>query len=98
MGTPDRRAPPFLGASASWVDDEEATYEHTKREVSEYLRQRLMARADLLSRVDVSTEQVTIELRRQMAECAVDGNLMLSTELGEATWELLRFREGSRSL
>tara|TARA_Y100000034_G_scaffold121988_1_gene166911 strand:+ start:591 stop:887 length:297 start_codon:yes stop_codon:yes gene_type:complete len=98
MPATDRNKPPFLGASASWVDDEEVTFDHTKREVAEHLRTRLLARIAVLDQVEVSTEEVSTELRRQMAECAVDGNLMLASDLGEATWDLLRFRESGNSL
>jgi len=89
---------PFLGASAPWVDDGEVTYDHTKREVAEFLRKRLKARIALLDQTEVSTEEVATELRRQMAECAVDGNLMLAADLGEATWDLLQYRESGDSL
>jgi hypothetical protein len=92
------KAPPFLGASAPWVDDEEATYEHAKRQVADHLRDRLKARITALSQTDLSTEEVATELRRQMAECAVDGNLMLASDLGEATWDLLQYRKSADSL
>jgi len=93
-----KHAPPFLGASASWVDDSEATYDHVKRQVADFLRTRLQARLAALDQTELSTQDVTTELRRQMAECAVDGNLMLSSDLGEATWDLLQYRESSGSL
>jgi hypothetical protein len=86
---------PFLGPSAPWVDDTEANYAHTKREVAERLRSSLLARIEVLVQVDVSTEEITTELRRQMAACAVDGNLVLASDLGEATWDLLQFRESN---
>jgi hypothetical protein len=91
-------SPPFLGASAPWVDDAEATFEHVKRQVADHLRSRLAARLAVLEQVDLSTQDVSTELRRQMAECAVDGNLMLASDLGEATWDLLQYRESGESL
>ena len=90
--------PPFMGASAPWVDDTETTYAHAKRQAADYLRDRLQARITLLDQIEVTTEQVATELRRQMAECAVDGNLMLASDLGEATWDLLQWRESGDSL
>ena len=98
MPAAGRGKPPFLGASASWLDDAEVTYDHVKREVADHLRERLQARIAVLEQIDVSTEEVATELRRQMAACAVDGNLVLASDLGEATWDLLRFRESSLSL
>ena len=89
---------PFLGASADWVDDGEATYEHTKRRVADHLRERLVSRIALLDQVDLSTDDVVTELRRQMAACAVDGNLMLASDLGDATWDLFQHRESQDSL
>lgn len=85
--------PSFLGASAPWVDDKEATYAHAKRQVANKLRERLKARIAALDRVEIETTDIVTELRRQMAECAVDGNLMLSSELGDAIWSLLQYRE-----
>jgi hypothetical protein len=89
---------PFLGASAEWVDDGEVTYEHTKRRIADHLRERLVSRIALLDQVDLQTGDVTGELRRQMAECAVDGNLMLASDLGDATWDLLQHRESRDGL
>jgi hypothetical protein len=96
--TDPRAKPPFLGASAPWVDDSETNLDHVKREIADYLRTRLEARVALLNQTEVSTEEVTTELRRQMASCAVDGNLVLAADLGEATWDLLRYRESGDSL
>jgi len=88
-----KRQTPFLGASAPWVDDAEATYEHVKRELARELAERLKNRLEGLEKTDLSTEELATELRRQMAECAVDGNLVLAGELSEATWNLLQWRE-----
>lgn len=90
--------PPFLGASAPWVDDGESTFHHAKHQVADYLRKRLTARLELLERTDLATEDVAMELRRQMAACAVDGNLILASDLGEATWDLLQYRDSPDSL
>lgn len=87
---PRDRKKPFIGPSAPWVDDAETTYEHTKRGVGAQLRDRLKARIAILDGSDLTTEEVATELRRQMAECAVDGNLILAADLGEATWALLQ--------
>jgi len=89
---------PFLGASAAWVDDNETTYEHAKRQVAQHLRDRLAARIAVLDQVVLTTEEILTELRRQMAGCAVDGNLLLASDLGDATWDLLQYRESRSSL
>ncbi|MAH47444.1 hypothetical protein CMI37_16590 [Candidatus Pacearchaeota archaeon] len=93
MAAARKTDPPFLGASASWVDDQEVTFEHVKRQVADHLRKRLQARLALLGQIDLSTQDVAMELRRQMAACAVDGNLMLASDLGDATWDLLQYRQ-----
>ncbi len=89
---------PFLGASADWVDDDEVTHEHVKRRVADHLRERLVARIALLDQVDLSADEVVTEMRRQMAACAVDDNLMLASDLGDATWDLLQHRKSQGSL
>lgn len=98
MAATAKQKAPFLGASAPWIDDGEANYEHVKRQVADHLRKRLKARISALNRTDLTTEEVATELRRQMAECAVDGNLVLASDLGEATWALLQYRESEGPL
>jgi hypothetical protein len=97
MADPKLDNMPFLGASAPWLDDDEVTYTHVKRGVANYLRDRLLARIAVLNDASVNTDQLCTELRRQMAECAVDGNLMLASELSEATWSLLQHRDEDRT-
>jgi len=89
---------PFIGASAPWVEDEEdvESYGHVLRHVAEYLRARLQVRLHALDLEGVGTDAVVLELRRQMAECAVDGNLMVASEIGEATWSLLEHKDGTK--
>jgi len=94
----DSNKKPFIGPSAPWVDDAETTFEHTKRDVAARLRDRLKGRIAVLDSADLTTEEVATELRRQMAECAVDGNLVLAADLGEATWDLIQYRESDGSL
>ena len=86
--------PSFMGASAKWVDDDDATYAHVKREAAEKLRAALLRRVEVLDQVDASTEDILLEMRRQMAACAVDGNLMLSADIGEDIWLLVQMLEG----
>tara|TARA_Y100000310_G_scaffold341577_1_gene441171 strand:- start:403 stop:690 length:288 start_codon:yes stop_codon:yes gene_type:complete len=95
MPTPKKS---FIGPSARWVDDGDATFEHVKRDVAGLLRERLKDRIATLDQVDVTLEDVATELRRHMAACAVDGNLMFAAELSESLWELLRFRESKGTL
>jgi hypothetical protein len=98
MAAAAKQKAPFLGASANWVDDDEATYEHVKRQVADYLRERLQARTAALDRSELTTNEIVVELKRQMAECAVDGDLVLAADLGEATWSLLQYRESEGAL
>lgn len=85
---------PFIGASAPWAEDEEdaESYDHVLRHVADYLRARLQVRVQALDVVRVGTDAVVLEMRRQMAECSVDGNLMMASEIGEAVWSLLEHK------
>lgn len=84
--------PIFLGASAPWTDEEEeeVTQDHVRRDMANYLRGRLRERISYLDNTDLSTEDLMLEIRRQTAECIVDGNMMLGSELFEASWSLLQ--------
>ena len=85
----------FLGPSADWVDDDSATFEHHKHEVAQHLIAPLEARLEALKQTSIPLDLLVTELRRQMAECAVDGNLVLVGDLSEAVWDLLQNRKGS---
>lgn len=89
---------PFLGASAPWIDEDEASYVHIQRQVADFLRGRLTARIRTLNSSDLNTEDVSIEIRRQMAECAVDGNLVLVSDLSDSLLALLGLRDDRRTL
>ena len=98
MPAPPAKDIPFLGASAPWVDEDEATYEHVQRQVADFLRGRLLRRASALNTTDLNTEDITLEVRRQMAECAVDGDLVLVSDLAEGLLALLGLRDDRRAL
>jgi hypothetical protein len=87
---------PFLGAQANWVDPAEADFNHMKADVALLLRRRLSLRMDEMKKVNLSTDAVVNELRRQMAECAVDGNLLLAGELADKVWDMLSKRKDGR--
>jgi len=88
-----RARPPYLGPSAFWADDAEVTLDHIKADVSRFLGDRLEDRKELLRQTDVTIDQLVMELRRQMAECATDGNLLLAGDLSEAVWDLLQVQK-----
>ena len=89
----------FIGPSADWVEDDvDATLAHTKHEVARQLIARLKVRIEALRATDLPMETVATEMRRQMSECAVDGNLLLASELGEAVWALLQEPRNEDSL
>lgn len=92
---PKKIHPIFLGASSPWTDseEEEVTQDHVRRDMANYLRSRLLERATDLSRTDVSTEDIMKEIRKQASECLIDGNVMLASELLEASWTLLQLSE-----
>ena len=98
MSDSSKKELPFLGASAPWVDENEASYEHVRRQVADFLRGRLSARIRTLNSSDLNTEDVATEIRRQMAECAVDGNLVLVSDLSDGLLALLGLRDDRRAL
>jgi len=87
---------PFLGPSAAWVDTDDADFSHLKADIALLLRRRLTLRLNEMKKVDLSTDAVVTELRRQMAECAVDGNLFLAGELADKVWEMMSSRKDGR--
>ena len=89
---------PFIGASAPWIDEQEASYDHIRREVAGFLRDRLRSRIASLNSSELATEDVVLEMRRQMAECAVDSNFVLVSDLSEGLLALLAAREDRHSL
>lgn len=89
---------PFLGASAPWIDEDEATYEHVQRQVADFLRGRLLRRASALNTTDLYVEEIAIEIRRQMAECAVDGDLVRASDLAEGLLSLLSLKDDRQAL
>jgi hypothetical protein len=93
-------APPasYLGPSADWVDDDDVTFQHIKRDAADRLIARLRVRVSELQATDLPLETVATEMRRQMAECAVDGNLVYAGELAEAVWELLQKQKDKTTL
>ena len=93
MSKPPTHRLPFLGATAPWAEDDDVTFEHVKREAAAFLVNRLKARVALLQQTDLSVEEIATEMRRQMAECAVDGNLAFAGELSDSVWNLLQWRE-----
>jgi len=95
MSTPKS---PYLGPSSAWDEDEDTTYNHVRRQVADFLQGRLRERLLHLNSMDITTEHVLVELRRQMAECAVDGNLMLASEISESIWNLLQYKESDSKI
>ena len=93
-----RTRPPYLGPSAAWADDDDATFEHIKADVSRFLGDRLEMRKEILRQTGVTADQLVTELRRQMAECAVDGDLVLAADLAEAISDLLQARKDGGGL
>jgi hypothetical protein len=89
---------PFLGASSPWDEDDDTTYHHVLRQAADMLQARLKNRLLELNSTQLSTEGVVIEMRRQMAEAAVDGNLMLASEISESLWALLQYKDSGEPI
>ena len=84
---------PFLGASAPWLDDEEVTSAHVRRQIANTLRDRLRERTAILNNAQVSTDDLLLEIRRQVSDLNMGGNLMAAAETLEMVWTLLSQRD-----
>lgn len=89
----------FLGPTAPWMqgEEDEYVYKAVMSKAKELLRDRLQQRLSAVAgKPDIS--QLLLELRREMAVCAVDGDLGASHELVYLYYELIEARENSLRL
>lgn len=90
--------PAFLGASAAWVEeDDDVTFAHVKRTVADQLRLRLADRLAALGQVDLTADALVLEIRIQIAESAVCGDMIYAGDLSDLLMDLLAWREETRS-
>lgn len=82
-----------MGATAPWLDPDEATKNHIIHSIAWKLAERLQNRIDKLKSSDLTMGDVIDEMRRQMAECAVDGNVLLARDISAEIEELLIWRD-----
>lgn len=88
----------FLAPMAPWMLDEgdEYLYQQAVSAASDHLRKRLEQRlASLEAEV---TDDVLLEIRRQMAECAVEGDVTRSGDLGDFVMDIVASKAHARRL
>lgn len=87
----------FPGPSASWLDDDDdaSVYPLVLRRTADALADRLEARVARLRDDNVSTDEVLLEIRRQMAACALDEPI-LAADLADLMIELVWTKENAR--
>lgn len=92
------RTSSFLGATAPWMtdSDDQYVYPQTRHMAAEQLRRALEARLAALLTADI--DSVMLEIRKQIAECAVSGDITRAGDLGEVALDLLAAREHARGL
>jgi hypothetical protein len=92
-----KRRNAFLGPTAPWIDDSEGdtVYPMLLRSAAEALADRLEVRVALLRSPAASTDEVLMEIRRQVATCALDDPI-LASDLAELMLELLHSREHAK--
>lgn len=84
----------FPGPSASWVNEDELVYEHELRQAAALLADNLRQRISTLEQPDISIEILLDEIRRQIANCAVDGHVTVAADLSDLALSLVTAREG----
>lgn len=91
-----RRPNSFLGPAAPWMDDEDDTvYMQVLHSTAESLAQRLNQRIEAIrsDSFELNEDAIVLECRRQMAECAVDGQVFAVSDIAELILTLLQARE-----
>lgn len=88
----------FLGPSSAWDEEDDSfIFDHAIEDAKESLRRRLLFRASQMESKEFSFDQLVLEIKKQIAECVVEGNLGTSTELTALVWDLLELKEHHRS-
>ena len=89
----------FPAPSAPWVDEDELVYSHELREAAEILKVSLAKRISKLDSPDLALEVLLDEIRMQIATCAVEGSVMVASDLADLAVSLVTARESrNRSL
>lgn len=108
MSDREYELPPLLsdshspGPSAPWLRGEEhdRVFSEVKQQLAEFLANALLARAQALLNVLTvnDTDLLLLEIRAQIAEAAVTGQITRASDLHERAVELLESREYSRRI
>lgn len=84
------------GPGAPWLEDEgeDTVYPLVLRRTADALADRLAARVARLRSDDVATDEVLMEIRKQMAACALDDPI-LAADLADLMIELVWTKENA---
>jgi hypothetical protein len=90
----------FAGPSAPWIDSDDQTYTYTLAEAAEELKRSLKARiAALDATTDAPIDVLLTEIRVQIAEAAVRGDIVRAGDLNDLAQEICSaHHERSRDL
>lgn len=88
----------FLAPPAPWMLDEEDEYlyQQTLSAAADLLRKHLERRIALLAEDGI--DEVLLEIRKQMAECAVEGDITRSGDLGDLVMDIVASKAHARRL
>jgi len=87
-----------LPRQACLWDDDETLYPQVLSQVADLLVKRLERRIEVLQDAQLVTDDVMLEIRMQLAESAVAGQLGDCNELMDQVFELLQARELRREV
>lgn len=88
----------FLAPPAPWMLDEEDEYlyQQTLSAAADLLQKHLERRIALLAEDGI--DEVLLEIRKQMAECAVEGDITRSGDLGDLVMDIVASKAHARRL
>lgn len=89
------------GPAATWIEDDEAdevALSYLITRAQGWLASRLERRLAMLHDDVVNIDAVLAEIKRQIADCAVDGDMLGTSDLSDLASDLLMSRENLRTL
>lgn len=89
------------GPAATWIEEDEAeevALSYLITRAQGILATRLERRLALLQDDTVNIDRVLAEIKRQIADCAVDGDVLGTSDLSDLAADLLMTRENLRTL
>lgn len=89
----------FYGPAALWLpegESEDIALQYALEEAKTRLKVQLQRRIQFLSRSDVTLDDLLMEIRRQIAACAVDGHITEAGDLQEVALAVVEIYHQSR--